>query len=233
MTWPADVATGHWFTLKLMTCLTLSNQLLNDLTNWITGDFISRLQSSSDGPVHSAATVFKMFHLIMNLWSEPFSCLFIPDRNKHWKLSRNPDHFSFSFLLGSQYIKLGERSRGGGHNSISTILLIVSFMWVQVCVLCVCVCGIESSNNSRLSESLLWASPLAIFNSSMFYILLHTDHMSLVSYSLVMSHTMSYSECLKIQIMLCKRGIFRVYRYRDQYSPHINSCVVLACAPPL
>ncbi|XP_070822221.1 protein Aster-A isoform X3 [Chaetodon trifascialis] len=28
----------------------------------------------------------------------------------------------------SQYIKLGERSRGGGHNSISTILLIVSFM---------------------------------------------------------------------------------------------------------
>ncbi|XP_022620048.1 GRAM domain-containing protein 1A isoform X2 [Seriola dumerili] len=28
----------------------------------------------------------------------------------------------------AQYIKLGERSRGGGHNSISTILLIVSFM---------------------------------------------------------------------------------------------------------
>ncbi|XP_035478959.2 protein Aster-A isoform X3 [Scophthalmus maximus] len=29
---------------------------------------------------------------------------------------------------GSQYMKLGERSRGGGQNSISTILLIVSFM---------------------------------------------------------------------------------------------------------
>ncbi|XP_013771400.1 GRAM domain-containing protein 1A isoform X3 [Pundamilia nyererei] len=29
---------------------------------------------------------------------------------------------------GSQFMKLGERSRGGGHNSISTILLIVSFM---------------------------------------------------------------------------------------------------------
>ncbi|GLD53080.1 GRAM domain-containing protein 1A isoform X1 [Lates japonicus] len=28
----------------------------------------------------------------------------------------------------AQYMKLGERSRGGGHNSISTILLIVSFM---------------------------------------------------------------------------------------------------------
>lgn len=159
MTWPADVATGHWFTLKLMTCLTLSNQLLNDLTNWITGDFISRLQSSSDGPVHSAATVFKMFHLIMNLWSEPFSCLFIPDRNKHWKLSRNPDHFSFSFLLGSQYIKLGERSRGGGHNSISTILLIVSFMWVHVCVCTVCVClcpWITAGSLNPCSELLLW-----------------------------------------------------------------------------
>ncbi|XP_054869669.1 protein Aster-B isoform X2 [Amphiprion ocellaris] len=29
---------------------------------------------------------------------------------------------------GAQYMKLGERSRSGGHNSISTILLIVSFM---------------------------------------------------------------------------------------------------------
>nr|XP_043874033.1 protein Aster-A-like isoform X1 [Solea senegalensis] len=29
---------------------------------------------------------------------------------------------------GGQYLKLGERSHGGGHNSISTILLIVSFM---------------------------------------------------------------------------------------------------------
>lgn len=194
MTWPADVATRHWFTLKLMTCLTLSNQLR---TTW---QAESQVTSSADfsraQTAHFAALqlFLKWFHLIMNLWSETFSCLFIPDRNKHWKLSRNPDHFSACFLPGSQYIKLGERSRGGGPNSISTILLIVSFMWVQVCVLC--DCGIESSNDIRLSESLLWASPLAIFNSSMFYILLHTDHMSLVSYSLVMSHTMSYSECL-------------------------------------
>uniref|UniRef100_A0A3B4UBD9 GRAM domain containing 1A n=1 Tax=Seriola dumerili TaxID=41447 RepID=A0A3B4UBD9_SERDU len=32
----------------------------------------------------------------------------------------------------AQYIKLGERSRGGGHNSISTILLIVSFICILV-----------------------------------------------------------------------------------------------------
>ncbi|XP_070822223.1 protein Aster-A isoform X5 [Chaetodon trifascialis] len=35
----------------------------------------------------------------------------------------------------SQYIKLGERSRGGGHNSISTILLIVSFILVVLVAL--------------------------------------------------------------------------------------------------
>ncbi|XP_073341735.1 protein Aster-A isoform X2 [Pagrus major] len=35
----------------------------------------------------------------------------------------------------AQYIKLGERSRGGGHNSISTILLIVSFILVVLVAL--------------------------------------------------------------------------------------------------
>ncbi|XP_041798422.1 protein Aster-A isoform X2 [Chelmon rostratus] len=35
----------------------------------------------------------------------------------------------------SQYMKLGERSRGGGHNSISTILLIVSFILVVLVAL--------------------------------------------------------------------------------------------------
>ncbi|KAI3361304.1 hypothetical protein L3Q82_013475 [Scortum barcoo] len=37
--------------------------------------------------------------------------------------------------MGAQYIKLGERSRGGGHNSISTILLIVSFILVVLVAL--------------------------------------------------------------------------------------------------
>lgn len=36
---------------------------------------------------------------------------------------------------GSQFMKLGERSRGGGHNSISTILLIVSFILVVLVAL--------------------------------------------------------------------------------------------------
>ncbi|XP_029929339.1 protein Aster-A isoform X2 [Myripristis murdjan] len=36
---------------------------------------------------------------------------------------------------GGQYMKLGERSRGGGHNSISTILLIVSFILVVLVAL--------------------------------------------------------------------------------------------------
>ncbi|XP_039974797.1 protein Aster-A isoform X2 [Xiphias gladius] len=35
----------------------------------------------------------------------------------------------------AQYLKLGERSRGGGHNSISTILLIVSFILVVLVAL--------------------------------------------------------------------------------------------------
>lgn len=131
------------------------------LTTWQTESLVtssagfSRAQTAQ----FTALQLFKMFHLIMNLWSEPFSCLFIPDRNKHWKLSRNPDHFSFSFLLGSQYIKLGERSRGGGHNSISTILLIVSFMWVHVCVCTVCVClcpWITAGSLNPCSELLLW-----------------------------------------------------------------------------
>lgn len=38
---------------------------------------------------------------------------------------------NFIFFLGDTYMTLGERSRGGGQNSISTILLIVSFMWVE------------------------------------------------------------------------------------------------------
>lgn len=41
--------------------------------------------------------------------------------------------FRINFIssLGETYMKLGEHSRGGGQNSISTILLIVSFMWVE------------------------------------------------------------------------------------------------------
>lgn len=38
---------------------------------------------------------------------------------------------NFILFPGETYLKLGEHSRGGGQNSISTILLIVSFMWVE------------------------------------------------------------------------------------------------------
>lgn len=79
----------------------------NDLTSWVTGDLIGRLKSSSDGPVHSAATVLEQSHPVMNPWSEPFSCLFVPVRNKHWKLSGNPDHISLLFFIRLSVYKAG------------------------------------------------------------------------------------------------------------------------------
>lgn len=42
-------------------------------------------------------------------------------------------------------MKHGEHSRGGGQNSISTILLIVSFMWVEFkYVFCAVLCSLFS-----------------------------------------------------------------------------------------
>lgn len=38
---------------------------------------------------------------------------------------------NFIFSEGETDMKLGEHARGGGQNSISTILLIVTFMWVE------------------------------------------------------------------------------------------------------
>lgn len=49
---------------------------------------------------------------------------------------------NFIFFLGETYMKHGEHSRGGGQNSISTILLIVSFMWVEFKYVFCAVCSV-------------------------------------------------------------------------------------------